>query len=219
MEAIGQLADRYGFDVIEDASHAIGGRYQNNPVGSCTYSKISVFSFHPVKIITTAEGGLATTNDPQLAQRMLRMRSHGITKDESRYERPPLGPWSYEQQELGFNYRLTDLQAALGLSQLNRLETIVAERQRLYEVYREKLLSLPLSLLEIPKMLAHRYIWRLFACMIIILIIIVECLKVYVKRILVFRFTILRYICSRIIDALASQRVISLRLNCMVIML
>lgn len=151
MEAIGQLGDRYGFDVIEDASHAIGGRYQKKPVGSCTHSKICVFSFHPVKIITTAEGGLATTNDPQLAQRMLRMRSHGITKDESRYERPPSGPWSYEQQELGFNYRLTDIQAALGLSQLERLETIVAERQRLYEVYRQKLVSLPLSLLEIPK--------------------------------------------------------------------
>ena len=97
MEAIGQLADRYGFDVIEDASHAIGGRYQNNPVGSCTYSKISVFSFHPVKIITTAEGGLATTNDPQLAQNVKNAESC-ITKDESRYERPPLGPWSYEQR-------------------------------------------------------------------------------------------------------------------------
>jgi dTDP-4-amino-4,6-dideoxygalactose transaminase len=103
-----------------------------------------------VKIITTAEGGLATTNDPQLAQRMADLRSHGITKEEARFEQPAPGPWSYEQQDLGFNYRLTDLQAALGLSQLERLEAIVAERQRLFEVYRENLASLPVSLLEIP---------------------------------------------------------------------
>jgi dTDP-4-amino-4,6-dideoxygalactose transaminase len=109
-----------------------------------------VFSFHPVKIITTAEGGLATTNDPQLARRMADLRSHGITKEEARFERQAPGPWSYEQQDLGFNYRLTDLQAALGLSQLERLDTIVAERQRLLELYREKLASLPVSLLEIP---------------------------------------------------------------------
>jgi dTDP-4-amino-4,6-dideoxygalactose transaminase len=109
-----------------------------------------VFSFHPVKIITTAEGGLATTNDPQLGQRMADLRSHGITKDEARFERPAPGPWSYEQQELGFNYRLTDLQAALGLSQLERLEAIVAERQRLLEVYRQLLAPLSVRLLEIP---------------------------------------------------------------------
>jgi len=119
-------------------------------VGNCRYSAISVFSFHPVKIITTAEGGLATTNDPRLAQRMADLRSHGITKEEARFERPSPGPWSYEQQELGFNYRLTDLQAALGLSQLERLEAIVAERQRLLGVYRQLLASLPVILLEIP---------------------------------------------------------------------
>jgi dTDP-4-amino-4,6-dideoxygalactose transaminase len=119
-------------------------------VGNCRYSAISVFSFHPVKIITTAEGGLATTNDPQLAQRMADLRSHGITKDEARFEQPASGPWCYEQQDLGFNYRLTDLQAALGLSQLERLEAIVAERQRLLEGYRQRLASLPVSLLEIP---------------------------------------------------------------------
>ena len=149
MAAIGALAQRYGVAVLEDASHAIGGHYQGEPVGNCRHSAISVFSFHPVKIITTAEGGLATTNEPQLAQRMQDLRSHGITKDEARFERPAPGPWSYEQQELGFNYRLTDLQAALGLSQLERLEAIVPERQRLFEVYRQRLASLPVSLLEI----------------------------------------------------------------------
>jgi UDP-4-amino-4,6-dideoxy-N-acetyl-beta-L-altrosamine transaminase len=150
MAAIGTLAQSYGVAILEDASHAIGGAYQGQPVGNCRYSAITVFSFHPVKIITTAEGGLATTNDPQLAQRMADLRSHGITKDEARFEQPASGPWSYEQQDLGFNYRLTDLQAALGLSQLERLEAIVAERQRLLEVYRQRLASLPVSLLEIP---------------------------------------------------------------------
>jgi UDP-4-amino-4,6-dideoxy-N-acetyl-beta-L-altrosamine transaminase len=150
MAAIGALAERYRFALLEDASHAIGGTYQGVPVGNCRHSAISVFSFHPVKIITTAEGGLATTNDPQLAQRMADLRNHGITKEEARFERPAPGPWSYEQQELGFNYRLTDLQAALGLSQIERLEAIVTERQRLLEVYRKKLALLPVSLLEIP---------------------------------------------------------------------
>jgi UDP-4-amino-4,6-dideoxy-N-acetyl-beta-L-altrosamine transaminase len=150
MAAIADLAQRYGVAVLEDASHAIGGSYCDETVGNCRYSAITVFSFHPVKIITTAEGGLATTNDSQLAQRMGDLRSHGITKDEARFERPAPGPWSYEQQDLGFNYRLTDLQAALGLSQLDRLDTIVAERQRLLEVYRQNLASLPVSLLEIP---------------------------------------------------------------------
>lgn len=151
MQPIAALADRYGFAVLEDASHAIGGRYQGEPVGNCRHSAISVFSFHPVKIITTGEGGLATTNDPHLAQRMADLRSHGITKDAQRFERPAPGPWSYEQQDLGFNYRITDLQAALGLSQLHRLNTIVVERQRLLEQYRQPLAGLPLQLLEIPQ--------------------------------------------------------------------
>ena len=150
MSSIAALADRYGFAVLEDASHAIGSSYQNQPVGNCRHSAICVFSFHPVKIITTGEGGLATTNDHQLAQRMADLRSHGITKDEARFERPAPGPWSYEQQDLGHNYRMTDLQAALGLSQLERLEIIVAERQRLLEQYRRRLAGLPLRLLEIP---------------------------------------------------------------------
>ena len=151
MAAIGAMAERYGFAVLEDASHAIGGRYRGQPVGNTCFSDIAVFSFHPVKIITTAEGGLATTNDPQLAQCMADLRSHGITKDDARFELPASGPWSYEQQRLGFNYRMTDLQAALGLSQLQRLTAIVAERQRLLQQYRLLLADLPLRLLEIPR--------------------------------------------------------------------
>jgi UDP-4-amino-4,6-dideoxy-N-acetyl-beta-L-altrosamine transaminase len=151
MAAIEALGHRFGFAVLEDASHGIGGRYRGAPVGNCHHSAITVFSFHPVKIITTAEGGLATSNDPQLAQRMAVLRSHGITKDDAQFERPAPGPWSYEQQDLGFNYRMTDLQAALGLSQLERLEVIVAERQRLLENYRVLLAGLPLRLLEIPQ--------------------------------------------------------------------
>jgi UDP-4-amino-4,6-dideoxy-N-acetyl-beta-L-altrosamine transaminase len=150
MSAISALSDQYNFSILEDASHAIGGEYQGIPVGSCRHSAITVFSFHPVKIITTGEGGLATTNDSLVAQRMADLRSHGITKEEVRFERKPPGPWGYEQQDLGFNYRLTDLQAALGLSQLDRLGSIVAERQRLFEVYRQKLASLPVNLLDIP---------------------------------------------------------------------
>ena len=150
MEPIADLARQYGVAVVEDASHAIGGRYQAQPVGNCRHSAITVFSFHPVKIITTTEGGLATTNDPNLAERMADLRSHGITKDETRFERTAPGPWSYEQQELGFNYRITDVQAALGLSQLGRLKAIVAERQRLRERYQHLLADLPLRLLEIP---------------------------------------------------------------------
>ena len=151
MAAIGLLAERYGFKILEDASHAIGGRYQGEPVGNCRHSAISVFSFHPVKIITTGEGGMATTNDPLLAQRMIELRSHGITKDEARFERSASGPWSYEQQILGFNYRMTDLQAALGLSQLGRLDEIVAERNFQLQRYRELLANLPLQLLEVPE--------------------------------------------------------------------
>jgi UDP-4-amino-4,6-dideoxy-N-acetyl-beta-L-altrosamine transaminase len=150
MAPIAALAERYGIALLEDASHAIGAQYAGQPVGNCAHSAITVFSFHPVKIITTGEGGMATTNDPRLAARMARLRSHGIERDRARFELPDPGPWAYEQQELGFNYRLTDLQAALGLSQLQRLEAIVAERNRQLEVYRELLASLPLRLLHIP---------------------------------------------------------------------
>ncbi len=151
MASIAALAERYGFAVIEDASHAIGGSYQQKRVGSCTHSKITVFSFHPVKILTTGEGGVATTNDPRLAQRMADLRSHGITKNFNRFEKPAAGPWSYEQQDLGFNYRLTDLQAALGLSQLQRLDVAVKERNRLLQQYRKLIDHMPLKFLEIPE--------------------------------------------------------------------
>ena len=150
MAEIGAMAERYGFAVLEDASHAIGGRYQGEPVGSCRHSVITVFSFHPVKIITTGEGGLATTNDPVLAQRMAELRSHGIVREVERFERPVAGPWMYEQQQLGFNYRITDIQAALGLSQLQRLDDIVAERNRQLQLYHQLLADLPVLLLNIP---------------------------------------------------------------------
>lgn len=150
MEAISQLADQFGFAVLEDASHAIGGRYRNEPVGSCRYSSITVFSFHPVKIITTGEGGMAMTNDPQLAMRMTELRCHGITKIPQRFKSRDHSPWSYEQQDLGFNYRMTDLQAALGLSQFTRLDSIVAERNRILKIYAHLLEGLPVRLLEIP---------------------------------------------------------------------
>ena len=151
MAAIRALAERYGFAVLEDGSHAIGGRYQGEPVGNCRYSAITVFSFYPVKIITTGEGGLAATNDPLLAQRMAELRSHGIVRDAERFEQPTPGLWAYEQQQLGFNYRLTDIQAALGLSQLQRLDEIIAERNRQLQRYRELLAHLPVQLLEVPE--------------------------------------------------------------------
>ncbi len=150
MEEISVLAERFGFFVLEDASHAIGGRYKGQNIGSCQYSDICVFSFHPVKIITTGEGGMVTTNCPQLAQRVVDLRSHGIIKNVQRFELPPNGPWSYEQQDLGFNYRMTDIQAALGLSQLQRLDEIVDKRQQIHACYHSLLVDLPVRLLQIP---------------------------------------------------------------------
>lgn len=150
MAAIGALAKHYGFSVLEDASHAIGGRYRGEPVGNCRYSAITVFSFHPVKIITTGEGGLAATNDPILFQRMAELRSHGIVRDAERFEQPAAGSWVYEQQQLGFNYRITDIQAALGLSQLQRLDEIVLERNKQLNRYQELLADLPVQLLKVP---------------------------------------------------------------------
>jgi len=144
MKRIHALAQRYGFKVIEDASHAIGGRYLDEPIGNCRYSDITVFSFHPVKIITTAEGGMAVTRDPALAERMALLRSHGITRDASRMTHEPDGPWYYQQVALGFNYRMTDLQAALGTSQMQRLDEYVAARHALAARYDERLAELPL---------------------------------------------------------------------------
>ena len=146
LEAIAALGQRYGFRIIEDASHAIGGRYRGEAIGNCRYSDITVFSFHPVKIITTGEGGLATTNDPTLAERMARLRSHGITRDPAGMRDAAEGPWYYQQIELGFNYRITDIQAALGQSQLQRVDDYVARRQRLAARYDRGLADLPLRL-------------------------------------------------------------------------
>lgn len=128
MEAIHTLSVKYGFRIIEDASHAIGGSYKGEKVGSGRYSDITVFSFHPVKIITTGEGGMAVTNDPALVKHMARLRSHGITRYPSEMTRPPDGSWYYQQIELGFNYRMTDIQAALGVSQMRQLDEFVAQR-------------------------------------------------------------------------------------------
>lgn len=151
MAKIALLADRYGFAVLEDASHAIGGRYLNQPVGNCRYSDITVFSFHPVKIVTTGEGGLATTNDDSLFQSMYKLRSHGIVKDSELFELSNNNPWIYEQQQLGFNYRMTDIQAALGLSQLQRLDEIVQERNNQLQIYRDALVDIPAQILDVPK--------------------------------------------------------------------
>lgn len=139
MAAIGALARRFGVRVVEDASHAVGGRYRGAPVGGCSHSDICVFSFHPVKIITTAEGGVATTNDPELARRMMLHRSHGVTRDPASMEGAGEGGWYYEQVALGYNYRMTEMQAALGLSQMDRLDAFVARRNALARRYDDKL--------------------------------------------------------------------------------
>ncbi|TCO71629.1 UDP-4-amino-4,6-dideoxy-N-acetyl-beta-L-altrosamine transaminase [Rhodovulum euryhalinum] len=144
MAAIGDLARRYGFRVIEDASHAIGARHRDRPVGDCAHSDICVFSFHPVKIITTAEGGLATTNDPGLAQRMELARSHGVTRDPALMDKSSEGGWYYQMVTLGYNYRMTEMQAALGLSQMDRLADFVARRNTLADRYDAMLDGLPL---------------------------------------------------------------------------
>ncbi|MFN6961779.1 MAG: UDP-4-amino-4,6-dideoxy-N-acetyl-beta-L-altrosamine transaminase, partial [Rhodocyclaceae bacterium] len=164
MAAIHSLARRYGFKIIEDASHALGARYRGEPVGNCRYSDITVFSFHPVKIITTGEGGMALTNDAALAETMALLRSHGITRDPAQMEREPDGPWYYQQIMLGFNYRMTDIQAALGMSQLQRLAAFVARRRELAERYHRRLAGLPLTLpaeAEGARSAWHLYVIRL----------------------------------------------------------
>lgn len=143
MQAIHALAQRYGFKIIEDASHAIGGKYQGEFIGNGKYSDITVFSFHPVKIITTAEGGMVLTNDGELSDKMALLRSHGITRDPKQMTHEPDGPWYYQQIELGYNYRMTELQAALGISQMARLDHYIARRHQLAERYNQLLASLP----------------------------------------------------------------------------
>jgi UDP-4-amino-4,6-dideoxy-N-acetyl-beta-L-altrosamine transaminase len=145
MAAIHALGQKYGFKIIEDASHAIGGKYKDEFIGNCRYSDITVFSFHPVKIITTAEGGMALTNSDELANQMALLRSHGITRDTAQMTHVPDGPWYYQQIDLGYNYRMTELQAALGVSQIQRLNAIVAHRHQLAQRYDQQLADLPVT--------------------------------------------------------------------------
>ena len=154
MKAIYVLSQEYGFKVIEDASHAIGGRYGDAPIGSCKFSNITVFSFHPVKIITTGEGGMAVTNNSILAEKMNLLRSHGITRDPMQMQSKSDGPWYYEQIDLGFNYRMTDIQAALGLTQSKKIESYVVRRNEIAERYKPTLRDLPIGL---PTILEGNY--------------------------------------------------------------
>lgn len=146
MESIYLLSKKYGFYIIEDASHAIGGKYKGEPIGNCSYSNITIFSFHPVKIITTGEGGMALTNDHDLLVKMARLRSHGITREVDEMTVEPDGPWYYQQLELGYNYRMTDIQAALGISQMQRLDQFVVARHKIAKVYEELMASLPVTI-------------------------------------------------------------------------
>ncbi|MCF6434703.1 UDP-4-amino-4,6-dideoxy-N-acetyl-beta-L-altrosamine transaminase [Pseudoalteromonas sp. MMG022] len=168
MKAIAQLAKQYNFKVIEDASHAVGGKYNDKPVGNCEYSDICIFSFHPVKIITSAEGGMAITNDEKLAATMRQLRSHGVTSDESLFTQTSHGPWYYEQQALGYNYRMTDIHAALGYSQLNSLGEFVRQRNVLAQRY-DKLLSaskkvIPLEVHNSCYSAYHLYVVKVLDC-------------------------------------------------------
>lgn len=146
MAAIYALGQKYGFKIIEDASHAIGGKYKGEFIGNCRYSDVTVFSFHPVKIITTAEGGMAMTNSDELAAKMALLRSHGITRDTAQMTHATDGPWYYQQIDLGFNYRMSELQAALGVSQMQRLDKFIARRHELAKRYEKLLVNLPLTL-------------------------------------------------------------------------
>ncbi|MBX2860042.1 MAG: UDP-4-amino-4,6-dideoxy-N-acetyl-beta-L-altrosamine transaminase [Vampirovibrio sp.] len=145
MQAISTLAKQYGITVLEDAAHAIGGDYQGHKIGGCQYSDMTVFSFHPVKIITTGEGGMVLTNRKDLYEKLCRLRSHGVTRDKALLQNAQEGAWYYEQQELGFNYRMTDIQAALGVSQMKRLDEFVDRRRVLASQYDALLKDLPLK--------------------------------------------------------------------------
>jgi UDP-4-amino-4,6-dideoxy-N-acetyl-beta-L-altrosamine transaminase len=146
MQKIHELSKQYGFRIIEDASHAVGGKYRDEPIGDCRYSDITIFSFHPVKIITTAEGGMALTNSDDLASKMELLRSHGITRNPELMTCESEGPWYYQQIELGYNYRMTELQAALGVSQVGRLDDYVTRRHQLAHRYNELLAEFPVTI-------------------------------------------------------------------------
>lgn len=160
MKRVKRLSDEYGFTVIEDASHAVGASYAGRPVGCGDYAHMTVFSFHPVKIVTTGEGGAVLTNDPALCDRLRRLRSHGITRDPAQMDEPDEGAWSYEMQELGFNYRITDIQAVLGLSQLKRLDGFLARRRVLVQRYDALLKNLPLQLPQLDAL--DESAWHLY---------------------------------------------------------
>ncbi|MFA5775070.1 MAG: UDP-4-amino-4,6-dideoxy-N-acetyl-beta-L-altrosamine transaminase [Ilumatobacteraceae bacterium] len=145
MEAIHKLSKEYGFSIIEDASHAVGGSYKGKPIGGCQFSDITIFSFHPVKIITTGEGGMAMTNDKALANSMARLRTHGISRDPADMQSAPDGTWYYEQLDLGYNYRLTDVAAALGLSQLERIDKFVSRRHEITDSYNAMFADTPVK--------------------------------------------------------------------------
>lgn len=164
LSAIAELSKQYGFAIIEDASHAMGAHYQGETIGSCTYSDITVFSYHPVKIITTGEGGAAVTRSGELAERLALLRGHGITRDPTRMSKSPDGPWYYQQIDIGYNYRMTELQAALGLSQLTKLDDYVLRRNDLASNYAQLLESLPVSPQFLPtdrRSAFHLYVIRL----------------------------------------------------------
>ncbi|MGE7959947.1 UDP-4-amino-4,6-dideoxy-N-acetyl-beta-L-altrosamine transaminase [Pseudomonas sp. NPDC089530] len=164
MRTMAQLAQRYGFVLIEDAAHAVGASYAGRPVGCGEFAAMTIFSFHPVKIITSAEGGMVMTNSPQLANRLRRLRNHGMTRDPEQMTEPSYSPWYYQQIELGFNYRITDLQAALGLSQLDKLDVFLARRRQLAARYDRLLADLPLTLPQAQERAQsawHLYVVRL----------------------------------------------------------
>lgn len=164
MKTIHQICQEYNVKIIEDASHAIGGRYLEEPIGNCAYSDITVFSFHPVKIITTGEGGAALTNNDQLAEKMALHRTHGITRDQNMMTEPSHGSWYYQQIDLGYNYRMTDIQAALGVSQINRLSEFISKRHEIARRYDHLLDGLPVKVpiqLDYSYSSLHLYIVRL----------------------------------------------------------
>ena len=164
MKEIYELSKQYGFRIIEDASHAIGAKYLDRTVGNCEFSDMTVFSFHPVKIITSAEGGMVVTNDEELVKNLQLFRSHGVTRDKEMMTGPSHGAWYYQQISLGYNYRMSDIQGALGTSQLNRLDEFVSIRNKIADRYDSQLTDLPILLPEFPTDFyssRHLYVIRL----------------------------------------------------------